>query len=163
MNPHQCRQRLNELLQAQNDRVIRANEYLLVIKNAIADNQLDNLQQSLASPELAIEDLEDLEQQRHRVLASFGFEQDNNGLEKCIGWCDDDQNQLSGLYRQLVKSLLDLQRSIQLNSLLVNKGQQRIKRSIGILTGVGASTNCKTYGSKGEAINPAGRRGIAVA
>jgi flagellar biosynthesis/type III secretory pathway chaperone len=163
MKTSQCRERLSELMQAQNDRITSANEYLLVIRKAIADNQLDKLQQSLASPDLAIEDIETLEQRRHQVLASFGFDQDNDGLEKCIAWCDDEQKQLSGLYRQLIKNLVDLQHSIQVNSLLVNKGQQRVKRSIGILTGVGTSTTCKTYGSKGETIDHAGRRGIAVA
>ncbi len=163
MKETQCRERLSELLQAQNDCITRANEYLMAIKNAIADNQLDNLQQSLAYPDLAIEDIEALEQQRYQVLASFGFDQDTNGLGKCIEWCDDDQNQLSELYQQLVKSLVELQHAIQINSLLVNKGQERVRRSIGILTGAGAAPTCKTYSSKGQAINPAGRRDIAVA
>jgi len=163
MNENQCRQRLSELLQAQNDRISRANEYLVEIKNAIADNQLDKLQQSLDSPDLAIEDIESLEQQRYQLLASFDFEQNAEGLEKCIAWCDDEHKQLSGLNRQLIKNLLDLRQSIQLNSLLVTRGQERVRRSIGILTGAGAPTNCKTYSSKGEAINPSSRRGIAVA
>jgi len=162
MNTNQCRQRLSELLQAQTEQITRANEYLLVIKNAIADDQLDKLQQSLTSPDLAIEDIENLEQKRYQLLASFGFEQNPEGLEKCIDWCDDDQ-QLSGLYQQLVASLVELRHSIQLNSLLVNKGQERVKRSIGILTGVGTAGTCKTYSEKGQAINPAGRRDIAIA
>lgn len=163
MKATQCRERLSELLQAQNDRITGASEYLMAIKNAIADNQLDNLQQSLASPDLAIEDIENLEQQRHQVLARFGFDQNNDGLEKCIDWCDDDQNRLSGLYQQLIKRLVELQHAIQITSLLVNKGQERVRRSISILTGAGPSTTCKTYSSKGQTINPAGRRDIAVA
>ena len=98
MNTNQCRERLSELLQAQAEQITRANEYLLVIKNAIADDQLDKLQQSLTSPELAIEDIENLELQRYQLLANFGFEQNPEGLEKCIDWCDDDQ-QLFGLYQ----------------------------------------------------------------
>lgn len=163
MKANQCRHRLGELLQAQNDRITRANEYLMEIKNAIADNELDKLEQSLANPDLAIEDIEKLEQQRYQLLASFGFEQDADGLEKCIDWCDNEHKQLSGLNRQLVESLLDLRHSIQLNSLLVTKGQERVRRSIGILTGAGTSTTCKTYSNKGQEINPAGRRDIAVA
>jgi len=162
MNTNQCRERLSELLQAQTEQITRANEYLLVIKNAIAADQLDKLQQSLTSPELAIEDIENLEQQRYQLLANYGFDQNPEGLEKCIDWCDDDQ-QLSELYQQLIASLVDLQHSIQLNSLLVNKGQERVRRSIGILTGVGTSGTCKTYSKKGQAINPAGRRDIAIA
>lgn len=162
MNANQCRQRLSELLQAQTERITRANEYLLVIKNAIAGDQLENLQQSLTSPDLSIEDIENLERQRYQLLTDFGFDQDPAGLEKCINWCDQDQL-LSGLYQQLIASLMDLRQSIQINSLLVNKGQDRVRRSIGILTGVGTSGTSKTYGNKGQAINPAGRRDIAIA
>ena len=163
MNQPQCRQRLRELLQAQKDRIVRANEYLAKIKNAIAEGQLDNLQQSLKSPDLAIEDIEKLEKQRSRLLAEFGFEKNHDGLEKCIDWCDDDDEQLSKLYQQLIDNLFELRRSIQINSLLVNRGQQRVRRSIGILTGAGSSGICKTYGNKGQTIDPADRRGIAIA
>jgi len=163
MNANQCRQRLSELLQAQNDRITGANEYLLTIKNAIAENRLETLQQTLTSPDLAIEDIEQLEQQRFELLKTFGFSADPNGLELCIEWCDDDQHQLSGLQQQLIKNLFDLRHSIQINSLLVNKGQERVKRSIGILTGTSTAGTCKTYSDKGQTINPTGRRDIAVA
>lgn len=163
MNQNHCRLRLSELLQAQNDRITRATAYLEDVKNAIADNRMDNLQQTLSSPDLDIEDIEKLEQQRYEVLSSVGFEQDNAGLEKCIEWCDDDRSQLSELYQQLVGNLVALQHSIQINNLLVNKGQERVRRSIGILTGAGTPATGKTYGSQGETINPTGRRNIAIA
>ncbi len=163
MNQPDCRQRLRKLLQAQKDRILRANEYLAVIRNAIAEGQLDDLQQSLESPDLAIEDIENLEQQRFRLLADFGFDKDSDGLEKCIDWCDDNDQQLSKLYQQLIEQLFEMRRSIQVNSLLVNRGQQRVRRSIGILTGAGSSGTCKTYGNKGQTIDPADRRGIAIA
>ncbi len=162
MNANQCRQRMSELLQAQTERITQANEYLLVVKNAIAGDQLETLQQSLTSSDLPIEDIENLERQRYQLLTDFGFDQDPDGLEKCINWCDQDQL-LSGLYQQLIASLMDLRQSIQINSLLVNKGQDRVRRSIGILTGVGTSGACKTYSNKGQAIDPAGRRDIAIA
>lgn len=163
MNANQCRQRLSELLQAQIGRIASANTYLHRIKSAIAENRLENLQQTLTSPDLAIEDIEQLEQQRNQLLETCGFARDSDGLEKCIAWCDDDQNQLSELYQQLIKNLFDLRHSIQINSLLVNKGQERVRRSIGVLTGANATGTCKTYSDKGQAINPAGRRDIAVA
>lgn len=163
MNANQCRQRLSELLQAQIGCIASANAYLQGIKSAIAENRLEHLQQTLTSPDLAIEDIEQLEQQRYQLLETCGFAKDSDGLEKCIAWCDDDQNQLSELYQQLIKNLFDLRHSIQINSLLVNKGQERVRRSIGILTGANATGTCKTYSEKGQAINPAGRRDIAIA
>ena len=162
MKQKDCRQRLRKLLQAQNDRIASANEYLVVIKNAIAEGQLDDLQESLCSPDLAIDDIENLENQRFELLADFGFETNHDGLENCINWCDDDDRQLWQLNQQLISKLFDLRHSIQINSLLVNRGQERVRRSIGILTGAGNS-GCKTYGNDGRAIDPADRRGIAIA
>ena len=46
-----------ELLAAQNVSITAANDYLLNIKNAIAENKLDNLDPFLANPELPIEDI----------------------------------------------------------------------------------------------------------
>lgn len=162
MNANQCREHLSGLLQAQVERITQANQYLLVIKNALADDRLEDLLHSLTNPDLTIEDIENLEQQRYQLLADYGFDQNPEGLEKCINWCDDRQR-LAGIYQQLVDSLVSLRHSIQINSLLVNKGQERIRRSIGILTGVGTAGACKTYGDKGQAITPADRRGIAIA
>ena len=63
----------------------------------------------------------------------------------------------------MIQNLFDLRHSIQINSLLVNKGQERVRRSIGILTGTSSTGTCKTYSEKGQAVDPAGRRDIAIA
>ena len=68
MNSSQCREQLTALLDAQIERSSSANHFLLAIKKAIAANQLDTLQQSLASRELALDQIEQLEQQRHQLL-----------------------------------------------------------------------------------------------
>ena len=159
----ECRERLADLLKEHQLRIGKANDYLVNIKNAITENRLENLQQSLSNPELSIEDIEQLEQQRHQLLASYGFTEDYDGFEKCISWCDNEQGQLSKLYQQLIESLVQLQHSIQVNNLLVSKGRDRVRRSIGILTGLGSGGNCKTYSSSGKALEVGGRRNIAVA
>ena len=163
MNSSQCREQLTALLEAHNARISSANEYLLAIKKAIADNQLDNLQQTLASPELALDQIEQLERQRHQLLSTYGFSEDSDGFEKCIAWCDNEHEQVAGLYQQLIQALVKLQHSIQLNNLLIAKGQDRIRRSLGVLTGLGAMGNCKTYSSNGKTLSPAGQRDIAIA
>ena len=163
MNVSECRERLTELLQAQNVLIGQANDYLVTVRQAIAGNSLETLQQSIADPGLAIEDIEGLEQQRYQLVERSGFGKDRDGFEKCIAWCDDGQGQVAELYQQLIHGLVQMQRSLQLNSLLINKGQDRVRRSIGILTGLGTSAGCKTYSSKGKAIDPVGSRDIAVA
>ena len=163
MNSNQCREQLTALLEAHIARISSANDFLLAIKNAIAANQLENLQQSLANPELALDQIEQLEQQRHQLLSTYGFSENSDGFEKCVAWCDNEQGQVSRLYQQLIQGLLQLQHSIQLNNLLIARGQDRIRRSLGVLTGLGAMGNCKTYSSNGKTLSPAGQRDIAIA
>jgi hypothetical protein len=77
MNSSQCREQLTALLEAHIARISSANDFLLAIKNAIAANQLENLQQSLANPELALDQIEQLEQQRHQLLSTYGLASKN--------------------------------------------------------------------------------------
>jgi len=163
MSSTQCRAQLSELMETHISRISRANDYLAEIKKAIAENQLETLQQSLAQPDFSVEDIERLEQQRYQLLSSYGFAKDSDGFQKCVNWCDDEQAQIAELYQQLIQGLVQLQHSIQVNSLLVTRGRDRVKRSIGILTGLGTTGNCKTYSSEGKALDPNGQRNIAIA
>ena len=163
MNQATCRKQLIELMRAHIVRIDQARAYLAEIKQAIAENRVEQLQQSLANPQFSVSEIEQLEQQRLELLSQHGFDPDHNGFEACLKWCDDSAGAVDALYRQLVASLVQLQQSIQLNHLLVNKGKERLRRSIGILTGLGQSNNCKTYGSNGEAQNTLGQRNIAIA
>ena len=163
MNNESCREQLIELLEEHNERINRATEYLANIKQAIAENRLENLQDSLSNPDFAVDDIERLEQQRYQLLSNYGFSQDSDGFEKCMAWCDDEQKQISGLYQQLIQSLVQLQHAIRINSLLISKGRDRVKRSLGILTGLGAASNYKTYSSDGKTLSTPGRRDIAIA
>lgn len=163
MKAAQCRERLIELLLAHITSIAEANAYLLGFRNAIADDNLDALQQALRHPEAAFESIERLERQRHHLLGESGFSRDRAGFEECVRWCDDEHRRVSNLYRQLVDALVELQHSIQVNSLLVNKGKDRVRRTIGILTGHGESDDGNTYSRKGKTSEGASRRNIAIA
>ncbi len=163
MKIEQCRDRLIELLRAHNLGIESANAYLVSIKTAIAENRLEALQQSLSGPEMPMAEIERLESERHSLLQAYGFDGDDDGFQKCVDWCDDDGGHVNELYQQLVQNLVELQRSIQLNSLLVSKGQERVRRSIGILTGIGNADQANTYRSDGRTAAGNDRRDIAIA
>lgn len=163
MNSNQCRERLTALLEAQNTSIASANEYLLAVKQAIADNELEKLQQSLSDPRLAVDDIEQLEQQRYQILSTYGFSENSDGFAKCVAWCDNEQEQVAALYQQLIQNLVQLQHSIQINSLLVTRGQDRVRRSLRVLTGLGPAGGCKTYSSNGQTLSSSGQRNIAIA
>ncbi len=163
MKIEQCRERLIELLRAHNVCIENANAYLESIKTAIAENRVDQLQQSLSSPELPMAEIDRLEADRRELLEACGFAGDDQGFEKLVARCDDDGGSVGELYARLVQNLEKLQHSIQLNSLLVSKGQDRVRRSIGILTGIGNSNHGKTYRSDGKTTVENDRRDIAIA
>lgn len=162
MNNQQCREQLTALLEEHIQRIAGASEYLADIKQAIAENQLESLQESLAKPGFAVDDIEQLEQQRYQLLSNYGFSQDAAGFEQCMAWCDDETQQVSELYQQLIQNLVRLQHSIQIHSLLVNRGRDRVRRSLGILTGLGSAGTGKTYSSDGK-LDASDPRNIAIA
>ena len=162
MNPENCRDRLSELLGLQRERVAAASDFLRAFKDAIAQNDLDAMQGRLQAPAFSIEDIEQIERQRHELLDEFGFGRDAAGMESCLEFCDAD-GRVERLYQSLTADLVELQREIQLNRLLVERGRERVRRSIGVLTGLGSGAQDKTYGSSGKAELPRGRRDIAIA
>ncbi len=163
MSASACREALGALLARHVTQIDAANGYLQAVKRAIADSDIDTLQRSLESPEFDVGAIEELEAERHRLLESHGFTADFAGFERCIEWCDDTTGGLAELYRQLVEGLVALQHSIQLNQLLINRGKDRVRRSLCLLGGLGGAGQYKTYDSDGKAELPAGRRNIAIA
>ena len=158
-----CRKAMGELLATHVAQIDAANAYLHEVKRAIAESDLETLQHSLGQPGFDVDAIEQLEGERHRLLEAQGFSADFAGFERCIAWCDDDAGGLAELYRQLVQGLVALQHSIQLNQLLVDRGKDRVRRSLCLLGGLAGAGQCKTYGSDGKAEQAAGRRDIAIA
>ena len=162
MSKADCRARLQDLLEVHVSLIADANQYLAQVKNAIAQNNVEVLRQSLNTPDASIAAIEQLEPDRRQLLVEFGFNGDCAGLEACVQWCDDESQHLRDLFSRMVNGLEELQRSIQVNNLLVNKGKDRIRRSIGILTGLSESTD-DIYGRQGQKLEHTGRRDIAIA
>lgn len=163
MSAVDCREAMGALLARHVAQIDAANAYLQEVKRAVAESDLESLQRSLEQPDFDVNAIERLEGERHRLLQSQGFTADFAGFERCIAWCDDDAGSLAELYRQLVQGLVALQHSIQLNQLLVDRGRDRVRRSLCLLGGIAGAGQCKTYGSDGKAEQSAGRRDIAIA
>ena len=165
MNPQaaeQCLQEMNTLLSRQTDEIDGINAYLDDIKNAIAANELDSLNTLLTQKQLPIEDISNLEKQRHRLLAAYGFELTQKGLKQCISECDRN-GKLEKQYQLFEQVLLHLKRSIQVNSLLIDKNKTRIHKGLKLLTGQQNSDNSRTYSSNGRASGYSNKRSIAQA
>ena len=163
VSPSQCRQILSQLLQAQLAKVDEVNHYLLELKDSIAQNDIEAINGTLSQNNLPIGEIEDLEDHRNQLLSQYGFEANKEGQAACIKWCDDNEGNLSKQYQLLSESLIQLQRSIQINALLVNKGQDRIRRSVSLLTGQVNNEKSSTYSKNGQTYTANNKRSISQA
>ncbi|MEM7561645.1 MAG: flagellar export chaperone FlgN [Pseudomonadota bacterium] len=163
MNPIECRQQIKALMSSQIADVELANRYLSQVKHTIANNQLEQLNHLLSNPELPLENIEQCEQKRQQLVQDCGFASGKEGFKQCIDWCDDDQKSVSSVYEALLEGLQKLQHSLQINSLLINKGRDRLRRSLGILTGLDTKNQYKTYSNQGQTQNDTSQRNIAIA
>ena len=165
MNPQaaeRCLQKLNALLSRQTDEIEGISTYLDDIKKAITANDLELLNTLLSQQQLPAEDISNLENQRHQLLAAYGFELTQRGLEQCISACDKNGN-LEKQYQLFKQALLHLKRSIQVNSLLIDKNKSRIHKSLKLLTGQHNSDSSRTYSSSGVTSDYSNKRSIAQA
>lgn len=144
----QCAQSLIPLLQQQLDQVNLVTTYLEAIKQAITQNNKDELNQLLSSTTLDVEKIEMLQLKQQQIIAEFGFSSSSEGMESCVMACQ--QPQLTSLYRELNLQLKGLQNSLLINDLLVKKNQQRIRQSIRLLSGHQPANGSVTYSSKGN-------------
>lgn len=162
LSQQECFQKLDSLLQRQTAELDDINAYLCDIKTVIADGDSEQLNQLLTRQRLPLAEMDDLESQRHKLLMLYGFEADKEGLLTCIHRCDQNDI-LNQRYQQFEQALLRLQHSIQLNSLLLNKSQKRVRQSLHLLTGQAASDQARTYSSSGLTQELNGGRKIAQA
>ena len=158
----QCRKDLIEIFSHQTTKLLSLNAYLLDIKERIAANDVDALNSVLQQDISPVEALEELELQRQNLLSVYGFDYGKDELEKCIAWCDRE-NQAELGYQQLSDALSQLKHSIQINDLLVSKGKKRIRRALQLLTGQNNLQNTVTYTDSGETQESAEHRSIARA
>jgi flagellar biosynthesis/type III secretory pathway chaperone len=159
----QCRQALSQLLQTQLAKVDEVNHYLVELKASIVQNDVEAINGTLSENNLPIGEIEDLEKHRNQLLGQYGFDANNEGQAECIKWCDDNEGNLSKQHQLLSESLIQLQRSIQINALLVNKGQDRIKRSVSLLTGQVNNEKSSTYSKNGQSDDVSNKRSISQA
>ncbi len=147
IDANQCREQLASLLRQQIDCTVATDSYLSELRQAIAENRLADLNQSIMQPQTSLQKTDELERQRRSLMESYGFSVDRAGLEHCISWCDDDSGTLHQLHLELLEKLTGLERSLQVSNLLVNKGKQGIAKALEVLTQQPATA--KTYTASG--------------
>jgi hypothetical protein len=157
-SPQQCYTELSDLFETQISELHAINSYLTKIKNAVAENDVEALNNLVAEQRLPIKEIETLQAKQHQLMSMHNFESNNAGLQKCIAWCDR-QDMLIGQFEAFKQEMEVLQRSLQISDILVSKGQNRIRQSLHLLTG--QTVNAKTYSSSGLSQETTDGRSIA--
>ncbi|MCP4187857.1 MAG: flagellar protein FlgN [Gammaproteobacteria bacterium] len=161
-SPEACHTELMTLLVHQKEELDAINTYLDEIKSAIVENDAESLNTLITQQRLPIAEMDDLEKQRNCLLETYGFKANRDGLLSCIAWCDKDEA-ITRQYELFRQALLHLQRSIQVNSLLVSKGRERVRQSLQLIMGQPTSEQVTTYSSRGKAEDNCNHRTIAQA
>ncbi len=161
-SPETCHTKLMALLVHQTEELDAINTYLGEIKSAIVESDTESLNTLITQQRLPIAEMDDLESQRNCLLEMYGFKPDRDGLLSCIAWCDRGEA-ISRQYELFRQALLRLQRAIQVNSLLVSKGRERVRQSLQLIMGQPASEQVTTYSSRGKTEENNNYRTIAQA
>ncbi|MCP4490516.1 MAG: flagellar protein FlgN [Gammaproteobacteria bacterium] len=161
-SPEPCHAELIALMARQSEELDTINTYLSEIKSAIVENDIESLDTLITRQRLPIAEMDDLENQRNRLLEKYGFKPGRNGLASCIAWCDRDAI-ISRQYEMFRQALQRLQRAIQINSLLVSKGREHVRQSLQLIMGQPISNRMTTYSSNGKTEDNNSHRTIARA
>jgi flagellar biosynthesis/type III secretory pathway chaperone len=144
----QCARLLTPLLQLQLEQVNGFLAYLEAIKQAITQNDKEQLNQLLNNTAPDVKNIEVLQLKLQQTVTDFGYTLTAEGLDECVNDCQ--QPQLNKLHNDLKQQLKNLQNSLMINDLLVKKNQQRIRQSIRLLSGHQPENSSMTYSSSGN-------------
>jgi flagellar biosynthesis/type III secretory pathway chaperone len=136
-------------------------DYLDRVKQSVTASDSQQLETLLSDNPIDTAAIENRNAQQLQFLQHLGYDINQQDLENWISSFDDSD--LSKSYRKLKEKLQQLEKALLLNSLLVNKNQQRVRQSIRILTGNTTSAGSSTYSRQGNELNEGGGRSLARA
>ncbi len=157
-------QAMQTLLEIQIRQVNAYRNYLGQIKQAISSNDQSALEQLLNKVPEEASEIEQTRLQQVQLLQAAGFDESAQGLETFLEHCpqNEDMQKLAG---QLNRELKKLQHALFVNSLLLQKSQQRVTQSIRILSGHSPDSSPASYTKSGntERAGSDNRRSLAQA
>ena len=161
---HQSAHKINELqhlFQQHTEQVTHYIDYLDQIKLSVIASDNQQLDALLSDNPIDTAAIENRNIQQMQCLQHLGYDTNQQDLENWISSFDDAD--LSKCYSELKEKLEQLEKSLLLNNLLVQKNQQRVRQSIRILTGHTSSSGLSTYSRQGNELNESSGRSLARA
>jgi len=155
-----CKKELTILFGLQIDKLSAITQYLLSIKTAIAENNINNLKQLILEEKLTLDEVEHLENERTAIFKKYNLSTDKNDILENIQIIDKNGS-LPRLWQQLKTVMDDLEKAMEISKILLSHGQTRVRQSLSLLTG--RPQVSKTYSSEGKESEYSAKRSIAVA
>ena len=134
MDRKTCRQQLFALLEETLTHTQGLRRQLEDEAAALTANDVETLESAVAAKNASVHELEQLEQQRRRLLEAAGFAGNRYGTNACIEWCDEN-DKLARLWQQLLDEVRTCQRRNSVNGTLVQFGRRNVQQLLDILRG----------------------------
>ena len=134
MDRKTCRQQLFALLNETLTQTQGLRRQLDDEAAALAANDVETLESAVTAKNASVGKLEQLEQQRQRLLETAGFSGNRYGANACIEWCDEN-DKLAQLWRQLLDEVQTCQRQNSVNGTLVQFSRRNVQQLLDILRG----------------------------
>ena len=114
----------------------------------LASREFDNLSTVLTNKVNIIDQLEDLENQRSKILIAQGYSADVDGTKSFLA--DNESNQdLTNSWKKLMDLVKECQIINQSNGMVVSKNQAQIQQAMQIISGGQNKGSSDTYNNKG--------------
>ncbi len=143
----QCAAHLQPLLQHQFDHISSYIDYLDRIKQTITAGDIEALHPLLSENPIDLAMIEQHRKQVFALLPIYQFDGTEQGLQDCLQALKNPS--LTKLNESLEKQMKQLEKSLLINDLLIRKNQERVQKSIQILSGHGISGESATYSRQG--------------
>lgn len=131
---HQCRHRLNELLRAEYTCAGQLQSVLRAEADALLMRDLDGLERLVGEKHRLMQQFEQLDADKQRLLGEFGHGTDPTGIEACIAWCDDTGQLLRG-WKSLLERVRACQQQNRVNGVTLESSRRHAQHVLGILRG----------------------------
>jgi flagellar biosynthesis/type III secretory pathway chaperone len=157
-------EKLQQLMQSEYSALENLHATLLHEKEALENNQIDNITQIAEQKSRQVEDFPNLVSQRAELLHNAGFNNTQADIEQAIEQAPTDElrSQLHGLLQQNLELMESCQKQNQVNGVVIEVGRQSTSFILDLLQKP-ASETATTYNKKGQTNQSNGKPPLAKA
>ena len=134
MDRESCREQLLDLLREAIEQAAVLSKQLADEAAALAGNNADQLESTVAEKDESVRKLEQFEQQRQKLFDEAGFASNRYGADACIKWCDQD-GAVTRAWEQLLAEMEVCRHQNRVNGTAVELSRRNVQHLVDLLRG----------------------------